>query len=105
MKKYRISKELKHYIRRTLFASFRPCKITTDANGQLWCETNASSNTFHKVVQRAKCEKRSKEDGVFYVTAKEAASPTLLDTMLRQRGITSYQVIDDRDGTRRLKTN
>lgn len=101
-KRYRVSNELKPYVRRVLMTSFYSCRMVIDKNKQCWCETNASSNTFHRIVQRAKCEKRSREDGTFYVTSREAESPTILRTLLQQRGLTSYEVIDDRDGTRSL---
>ena len=90
MKKYRISKSMKPYIRRRI----------EEKDGQIWCHTNASSDTFHKIVQRAKCEKASSEDGIFYVTAKEANNALLLPVLLDQARTSVYRVIDDRQGER-----
>lgn len=99
MKKYRISKSMKPYIRRILVRSFYRCRIE-EKDGQIWCHTNASSDTFHKIVQRAKCEKASSEDGIFYVTAKEANNALLLPVLLDQARMSVYRVIDDRQGER-----
>lgn len=71
MKKYRVSKELKKYVRRVLIRSFYKYHFITDDEGQCWCVTNATSDAFHQIVQRAKCEKATEETGVFMVTAKE----------------------------------
>lgn len=56
MKKYRVSKELKKYVRRVLIRSFYKYHFITDDEGQCWCVTNATSDAFHQIVQRAKCE-------------------------------------------------
>lgn len=100
MKKYRVSQALKPYIRRLLIKSFHSCRMTEDEDGQIWCMTNMSSDSFHRLVQRAKCEKVTEEIGIFQVTAKEAKNPLLLNLLLKDAGTTTYQVIDDRDGAR-----
>ena len=70
MRKYKVSKELKPFVRRILARSFYKCKMIPDEHGQVWCYTNATSDTFHRVVQRAKCEKKSKETGFLQYTMK-----------------------------------
>lgn len=102
MKKYRVSKELKKYVRRVLIRSFYKYHFITDDGGQCWCVTNATSDAFHQIVQRAKCEKATEETGVFMVTAKERNNVKMLSSLLKQNGVTSYQVIDDADASRRL---
>lgn len=52
MKTYRVSSDLKNFVRRVLVRSFYSCRMTKDKNGQWYCTTNASSDTFHKIVQR-----------------------------------------------------
>ena len=99
MRKYRISKDLKPYIRRILLRSFYQCHIEAHKD-TLWCHTNASSDTFHRIVQRAKCEKASSETGIFYVTTKEANNSLLLPVLLDQARTSVYRVIDDRQGER-----
>ena len=47
MKKYRVSKELKKYVRRVLIRSFYKYHFITDDEGQCWCVTNATSDAFH----------------------------------------------------------
>ena len=74
MKKYRVSKELKKYVRRVLIRSFYKYHFITDDEGQCWCVTNATSDAFHQIVQRAKCEKATEETGVFMVTVFPSAS-------------------------------
>lgn len=73
-----------------------------DEAGTLWCYTNASSDTFHKVVQRARCEKRTKETGIFFVTTREANNPIMMEELDKMHPGTGVQIIDDKDGTRIL---
>lgn len=101
MNKYRVSEGLKYYIRRILVRSFYSCYMF-EQNGMIWCKTNASSDTFHRIVQRAKCEKVSMETGTFYVTTREANNALLMPILLEQAGVQVYQVIDDKDGTRTI---
>lgn len=98
MRKYKVSKELKPFVRRILARSFYKCKMIPDEHGQVWCYTNATSDTFHRVVQRAKCEKKSKETGFLQFTSKEVNNPLFLTAMLDLTGETAYQVIDDKTG-------
>ena len=100
MKKYKVSKGLKPYVRRILARSYHKYHMVTDGNGQIWCETDVSSDTFQRIVQRAKCEKRTEETGVFQVTAREANNRFLLNSLLKQAHTTAFAVIDDRDGSR-----
>lgn len=100
MKKYRVSEQLKPYVRRILIRSFYKCSIAKDESGVLWCFTNASSDVFHRIVQRAKCEKATKETGIFQVTAREANNALLMPILLEQAKTTSFQVIDDKKGER-----
>lgn len=101
MKMYRVSNDLKKYVRRVLLRSYYKCKFSTDKDGQIWCFTNASSDVFHMIVQRAKCEKKTKETGIFQVTAKEADNAVMLTALLQQNQASTYQVIDDNEGIRR----
>lgn len=100
MKRYRVSNSLKKYIRHILIRSFYRYHFVTDDDGQCWCVTNATSDAFHQIVQRAKCEKVTEETGTFMVTARERNNPQFLATLLKQNGTTVYQVIDDADGSR-----
>ena len=67
--------------------------------GQWYCTTNASSDTFHKIVQRAKCEKLTKETGVFHVTNRERNNELYLTYLLDASGVSAYQVVNDKDGS------
>lgn len=93
-KDYRVSPELKKYVRRILLRSFYTCHMYTDEEGQDWCATNCPSDSFHRIVQRAKCEKASEESGNFYVTAKEACNQAYLTGLMEFKGVQSYTVID-----------
>ena len=95
MRKYRVRKELKPYVSRILTRSFYKCRMVEE-NNTLFCINNAGSDTFHKIVQRAKCEKKSNESGSFYVTSREAKNTMLLNSLLQQAGETSFIVIDDK---------
>lgn len=99
MKKYRVSKGLKKYIRHILIRSYYRYRFVSDDEGQCWCITNATSDAFHQIVQRAKCEKITEETGMMMVTAKERNNPQLLTTLLKQNGTSVYQVINDANGS------
>nr|WP_303181816.1 hypothetical protein [Lachnoclostridium phocaeense] len=106
MKKYKVSRELKPYIRRILVRSFYKCKLILDPAGQYWCYTNANSDTFHRIVQRAKCEKKTSETGLLQFTAKEANNALFRSAMMDLTKESAYQVIDDVSGARTaLKTH
>lgn len=99
MKTYRVSSDLKNFVRRVLVRSFYSCRMTKDKNGQWYCTTNASSDTFHKIVQRAKCEKLTKETGAFHVTNRERNNELYLTYLLDASGVSAYQVVNDKDGS------
>ena len=94
MKKYKVSDSLKNYVRRILTRSFYSCRMVRDETGQVWVYTNCSSNTFHRVVQRAKCEKASKEMDTFLVTKEEAGNLFLLRSLMDMANVKGYGIID-----------
>lgn len=96
MRKYRISPGLKKYVRKVLIRCFYSCRMEQE-DGCWWCYTNASSDTFHRIVQRARCEKVSDETGTFYVTYSEAKDTLLMPLLLEQAKTNSYQIITDRE--------
>lgn len=97
-KSYRVSPGLKPLVRRILLRSFYTCRMHSDEDGTIWCDTNASSDTFHKIVQRAKCEKKTEETGTFWVTSREANNPVYLAELLRINKVKVFSVIDDKEG-------
>ena len=102
MKRYRVSNDLKKYVRRVLMLFHANWRMVKDKDGQIWCITNLTSNHFHKIVQRAKCEKASDETGIMHVTFKESCNGGFMAHMMRTRGKNSYIVIDDPHLIRRL---
>lgn len=99
MKNYKVSRELKPYVRRILLRSYYSCKMEREEHGYR-CYTNAPSDAFHQISQRAKCEKATHDTGIFQVTAKEANNACLLPILLDAAGTTTYQVLDDHEGRR-----
>lgn len=63
MKKYRVSKELKKYVRRVLIRSFYKYHFITDDEGQCWCVTKARQMHFIRLysVQNVKRLQRKLE--------------------------------------------
>lgn len=102
MKRYRVSQELKKYLRHVLVLNRVQWHMEKDESGQWWCVTNLSSNHFHRLVQRAKCEKATEETGVLHVTFKESQNQAFTTFLMQQRKVTSFCVIDDKDASRRL---
>ena len=95
MKRYRVSNELKKYVRRVLILSHAKWRMMKDEDGQVWCITNLTSNHFHKLVQRAKCEKATEETGTLYITFEESCNEAFVTYFLHMRGKSSFAIIDD----------
>ena len=100
MKRYRVSPELKKYVRRVLTMSRAQWRMVKDETGEWWCITNLSSNHFHRLVQRAKCEKVTEETGVLHVTFTVSLNSAFVTLLMHERGVTSFRIIDDLDGKR-----
>lgn len=93
-KRFKVSKELRKYIKPVLVRSEIPHKFFCE-DGQWYCETIISGERFHKIVQRARCEKKSAEDGVLYLTYRESEDPGLSQAILEQFGKNGYVVISN----------
>ena len=100
MKKYRVSKELSRYVRRVLILFRARFKMVRDEEGQIWCHTNLSSNHFHRIVQRAKCVKKSDETGFLYMTFEESSHYAFKTYLMNDKNATTYRIIDDPTGER-----
>ena len=74
MKRYLVSPELKPYLRRIMDRRSLDYSFQC-ADGKDYCNIYMSSNSFHKLIKRAACEKRSKEEGVTFVTEEESSNP------------------------------
>lgn len=94
MKHYKVSKELYPFVRRILTRGYHKFSFEETDEGWL-CITPISSDNFHKIIQRAKCEKKSRETGNFYVTAREHNNTLLLNALLEMGNQKSCIIIDD----------
>jgi capsular polysaccharide biosynthesis protein len=74
MKRYLVSPELKPYLRRIMDRRSLDYNFQC-ADGKDYCNIYMSSNSFHKLIKRAACEKRSKEEGITFVTEEESSNP------------------------------
>ena len=54
MRSYKVSCSLRHYVRKRLKKSLYSCTMLQDADGNWMCQTNASSDTFHTIVEMAR---------------------------------------------------
>lgn len=79
---FKVSEPMKNYIRVVLTRSEIRHKFVRK-DDQWYCITKLSGERFHEIVQRAKCEKRSEEDGVLYLTFRESQDPILTQALLR----------------------
>lgn len=89
MKKYRVKQEIRPYVRQELARCHFHCQMTEE-EGQLWCYTNAPSDTFHKIVKRARCVQKTEETGIPFLTSEEFHNPLVRDTLLRHPGNNAY---------------
>lgn len=79
---FKVSNELKNHIRVVLTRLEIRHKFVRK-NDQWYCATRLSGEKFHKIVQRAMCEKRSEEDGILYLTFRESQDPILVQSLLK----------------------
>lgn len=91
-KKFKVSKDLRRNIKVVLTRTEIPHKFVRE-DDQWYCETVISGEKFHKIVQRAACEKRSQEDGVVYLTYRESKDPALTEALLKQFNSTGFVII------------
>ena len=52
-----------------------------------------------RLYSEAKCEKLTKETGVFHVTNRERNNELYLTYLLDASGVSAYQVVNDKDGS------
>lgn len=88
MKRYLVSPELKPYLRRIMDRRSLDYSFQC-ADGKDYCNIYMSSNSFHKLIKRAACEKRSKEEGVTFVTEEESNNPIRCAALKRELGVSS----------------
>ena len=70
-KRYKVASDLVQYLDTVMTRCLHPHLIIKDSEGNYWCYTNASSDVYHRLVKRARCEKKSDEDGFCYMTGSE----------------------------------
>ena len=90
-KRFKVSKDLRRYIKVILTRTEIPHKFVREGD-QWYCETVISGEKFHKVVQRAACEKKSEEDGILYLTHRESKDPTLTQALLELFGSNGFVI-------------
>ena len=91
-KKFKVSSELRKNIRSVLARMEIPHKFIRE-DGQWFCETGISGEKFHKIVQRARCEKKTKEDNLLYLTYRESQNPLLVSALLEQFNSNGFVII------------
>lgn len=64
MRSYKVSSSLRPYVRRRLRRSLYSCNMLQDTDGTWQCQTSASADTFHSIVEMAKADKLSDETGI-----------------------------------------
>lgn len=94
MKKYKVSDNLGDKVTRILHRHLYTFRSEWDENGTEWVYTNCPSDTFHKIVQRAKCELISEEKGIFYITREESKDVFRLQDLLRFYHENSFSIIN-----------
>lgn len=89
--RFKISHELKPYIRRLMSRSEERFRIRTE-EGQLYLYTELSGTRFHNVVQRAKCMKLSEDTGILHITKRESENNELVMSLQQEYHATSYVI-------------
>lgn len=91
MKKYLVSSELKPYLRRIMDRRSIDYHFGSE-QGRIFCSIYMSSNSFHRLIKRAACEKRSQEEGVTFVTEEESSNPIRCAALKKELGVNSTVV-------------
>lgn len=94
MKKYKVSDNLGDKVTRILYRHLYTFRSEWDENGTEWVYTNCPADTFHKIVQRAKCELISEEKGIFYITREESKDVFRIQDLLRFYHENSFSIIN-----------
>ena len=98
LKRYKINPDVKKYLRRVLVLARCKFRIRHDEDGNYYCYINLTSNHFHKLVLRARCEKATEETGMLHVTFEESCNEAFVTYLMAQRGVHSYAVVGDPSG-------
>lgn len=67
MRTFKVKPEICSYLRKNLLNAYYACRFFTDESGITRCKTNASSDTFHKMVIQSRCDLDSEESGLKHV--------------------------------------
>lgn len=95
MRKYKIRKELEPYITRILFRCYYKFDTEYDKETNTWyIWVNCTSDVFHQIVMRAICEKKTKEDGLCYVTWEESKNMFRLIDIKRFHNSRSFVILN-----------
>ena len=91
-KKFKVNKSLKEYVRNIL--DRENIRHFFRAEGeQLYCITSISGEKFHKIIQRAYCEKKSEETGLLYLTIRESKDVRESTRLMRMFNKTGFVII------------
>lgn len=94
MKKYRVERTLIPYLRRVMLRGYHTCRFEKDeGSDKAWCHTSIPSDTFHKLVLRARCEKDTDEQGVVVVTADEYRNGLVRNQIMKMYGSHSCGIV------------
>lgn len=86
-KKYRVSNDLVHYVRRVMTRSYHSFALRKEGD-TCYCACNLTAKQFHQIIMRARCEKESDETGTFVVTKQERDNAYLYSCL--QAGANQY---------------
>lgn len=96
MYRYYVSKDIKPALQNVLVRGFHDYVFQREKNGEWTCLSPLSEKKFEGLVNRAVCEKKSKEDGVFYITSEESENMIYKTLLLESAGQKSCVVLDDK---------
>lgn len=97
-RKFKVSDSLRKYVKMILVRMEIPNKFIQE-NGQWYCETVISGEKFHKIVQRAKCEKKTKEENLLHLTYRESQDPVLVKALLEQFNSNGFVIASKKKDT------
>ena len=83
--RYKVSKDLQEYLEMIFLVTKEHRRWETDEDGNLFVCVDVNSDPFHRLVMRARCEKKEEENGgnAVYVTRDEYENRAFVDALRR----------------------
>lgn len=94
---YRVNEELREYLEMVFLLTRQHRRWEKTEDGELYVHINASSDQFHEIVMRARCEWAEEKcnHAVVYVTRTEYCNQAFVEALIRAKGRSGVCIFAD----------